>query len=83
MNSNVDETDEVVVWEMFTNTSSYLTPVNMSILAAFVVYVCLFKIKNPLQLYVKYITYVSITMTVAVLFTPIAALRPLNPKNIG
>ncbi len=59
------------------------TSFHLSIFAAILIYVCLFKFKNPIQLYVKYTTYVVITMMVALLFAPIAALRPCNPENIG
>ncbi len=42
----------------------------------------LFKIRNPLQYYVKYLIYIMIVMTYALCIIPFTIFRPNNTKNI-
>lgn len=51
-------------------------------LGFFLLIALLFKIKNPLQYYIKFAVYFCVTMTVAFLMTPFVILRPNNPKNV-
>lgn len=62
--------------------SANITSTQLSIMTFLVIYVLLFKLKNPLQFYVKYGTYLILIMFVAIIMIPIAAIRPLNSKNV-
>lgn len=42
----------------------------------------LFKIRNPLQYYVKYLVYIMIVMVYALCIIPFTIFRPNNTKNI-
>lgn len=44
--------------------------------------ILLFYIKTPIQFYVKYFTYVCITMIFSTCCIPVAMFRPNDPRNI-
>ncbi len=42
----------------------------------------LFRVKSPIQYYVKFVVYFCLTMFMALISMPFVCLRPCNPKNI-
>lgn len=45
-------------------------------------YMVLFKVRNPLQFYIKYFTYVMVTMIISIIVIPLSLLRPFDLRNV-
>lgn len=65
-----------------TSLCDYLICTKTLLILFVLIYACLFKFKTPLQFYVKFGTYSAIVIAMAIVFAPVAAIRPLSTKNI-
>jgi hypothetical protein len=66
----------------YTKTSNIYLQASLILTVFILLVTVLFKIKTPLQFYVKFAVYSAISILVSIFILPILIFRPNNPKNV-